>query len=212
MVKLRTYIFIDSLQPQLAEYLGTTSQGFLPIPGDAALWIETAPGMAIHRITDAALKGTKVRLGQQVVERSFGSMEVHHENQGEVRQAGDVVLRSIEQTVEAREKCEIAWYETIRAIEPDHAIVMNRSGRKGSMILPGMSLFILETSPAGYIVYAANEAEKAADVTLIDVRAFGNFGRLMLAGTEAQIDEAAKAAMSAIRGLTGVSSGKPSNN
>lgn len=211
MVKLRTYIFIDSLQPQLAEYLGTTSQGFLPIPGDAALWIETAPGMAIHRITDAALKGTKVRLGQQVVERSFGSMEVHHENQGEVRQAGDVVLRSIEQTVDQREKCEIAWYETIRAIEPDHAIVMNRSGRKGSMILPGMSLFILETSPAGYIVFAANEAEKAADVTLVDVRAFGNFGRLMLAGTEAQIDEAAKAAMNAVRGLTGVSS-KPARD
>jgi len=204
MIKLRTYVFIDSLQPQLAAYMGTTAQGFLPIPGDASLWIETAPGMAIHRLTDAALKSTKVRLGQQVVERSFGTLEVHHEDQGEVRQAGEAVLRVLEQSVDQRQKCRLAWHETIRSIEPDHAVVINRQGRKGSMILPGMSMFILETEPAGYIVYAANEAEKAADVTLVDVRAVGAFGRLTLVGREADIDEAAKAAMAAINGLTGI--------
>ena len=204
MIKLRTYIFIDSLQPQLAEYLGTTSQGFLPIPGDASLWIETAPGMAIHRLTDVALKATEVRLGQQVVERSFGTLEVHHENQGEVRQAGEAVLRAIEHTEAQRQKCRVAWHETIRAVTPDHAVLINRQGRKGSMILPGMSFFILETEPAGYIVYAANEAEKAANITLVDMRAFGAFGRLMLAGKEADIDEAAKAAMNAVNSLTGI--------
>jgi hypothetical protein len=203
MIKLRTYVFIDSLQPQLAGYLGTTSQGFLPIPGDASLWIETAPGMAIHRLTDAALKGTGVRLGQQVVERSFGTLEVHGEDQGEVRQAGNAVLRVLEQTEADRQKCRIAWHETIRGIEPDHAVVINRQGRKGSMILPGMSMFILETEPAGYIVYAANEAEKAADITIVDVRAFGAFGRLTLVGKEADVDEAAKAAMSAVQSLGG---------
>ena len=203
MIKLRTYVFIDSLQPQLAMYLGTTSQGFLPIPGDASLWIETAPGMAIHRLTDASLKSTKVRLGQQVVERSFGTLEVHHEDQGEVRQAGEAVLRVIEQTVDQRQKCRIAWHETIRGIEPDHAVVINRQGRKGSMITPGMSMFILETDPAGYIVLAANEAEKAANITLVDVRAFGAFGRLTIVGREADVDEAAKAAMSAVNNLTG---------
>ena len=162
--------------------------------------------MAIHRLTDTALKATKVRLGQQVVERSFGTLEIHHEDQGEVRQAGEAVLRVIEQKEEMRQKCKIAWHETIRAIEPDHAVVINRMGRKGSMLLPGQSMFILETDPAGYIVYAANEAEKAANVTLVDVRAFGVFGRLTLVGAEADIDEAAKAAMAAIRGLTGVES------
>jgi microcompartment protein CcmL/EutN len=208
MIKLRTYIFIDSLQPQLAGYLGTTSQGFLPIPGDASLWIETAPGMAIHRLTDAALKATKVRLGQQVVERSFGTLEVHHEDQGEVRQAGEAVLRVIEQNEGNRQKCRIAWHETIRGMEADHAVVVNRQGRKGSMILPGMSMFILETDPAGYIVYAANEAEKAANITIVDVRAFGAFGRLTIAGNEADVDEAAKAAMNAINSLTGVEASK----
>lgn len=206
MIKLRTYVFIDSLQPQLAEYMGTTSQGFLPIPGDASLWIETAPGMAIHRLTDTALKETKVRLGQQVVERSFGTLEVHHEDQGEVREAGEAVLRTIEHKVDDRQKCRIAWNETIRAIEPDHAVVINRQGRKGSMILPGMSMFILETEPAGYIVLAANEAEKAANIVLVDVRAVGAFGRLTIVGSEYEVDSAAKAAMAAVSGLTGVES------
>jgi len=204
MIKLRTYVFIDSLQPQLAEYLGTTSQGFLPIPGDAVLWMEIAPGMAIHRLTDTALKATSVRLGQQVVERAFGSMEIHHEDQGEVLQAGDAVLNVLETKVDQRQKCRVAWNETIRAVTPDHAVVVNRQGRRGSMVLPGLSMFILETDPAGYIVYAANEAEKAADVTLVDVRAFGAFGRMTLVGTEAEIDEAGKAAMNAINSLTGV--------
>jgi ethanolamine utilization microcompartment shell protein EutL len=204
MIQIRTYVFIDSLQPQLAEYLGTTSQGFLPIPGDACLWLEIAPGMAIHRLSDIALKSTEVRLGQQVVERSFGSMEIHHRDQGEVLQAGQSVLNCLESKQENRMKCRIAWSETIRSITPDHAIVINRAGRKGSMILPGQSMFILETEPAGYIVYAANEAEKAANVTLVDVRAFGAFGRLTLVGKEADIDEAAKAAMKAVESITGI--------
>lgn len=201
MIKLKTYVFIDSLQPQLAEFLGSTSQGFLPVPNDACLWLEVAPGMAIHRLTDAALKATGVRLGQQVVERAFGSLEVHHADQGEVMQAGKTILNVLETEVGAREKCRIAWNEIIRAITPDHAVVINRQGRRGSMLLPGYSMYILETEPAGYIVYAANEAEKAADVTLVDMRAFGAFGRLTLVGKEADIDEAAKAAQSAIQRL-----------
>ena len=55
-IELRTYVFLDSLQPQLAAYMGTVSRGFLPIPGDSCLWMEVSPGMAIHRVTDIALK------------------------------------------------------------------------------------------------------------------------------------------------------------
>ena len=207
-VNLRTYVFIDSLQPQLAGFLGMTSSGFLPIPGDACLWVEIAPGMAIHRLTDIALKETGVRLGQQVVERAFGSMEIHHQDQGEVLQAGQSVLNVLEKKEDDRQKCKIAWNETIRAITPDHAVVINRQKRGGSMNLPGLSMFILETAPAGYIVFAANEAEKAANVTLVDIRPYGAFGRLTLVGKEADIDEAAKAAMNAVNSLTGVESTK----
>lgn len=200
-VNLRVYSFIDSLQPQLASYLATTSQGFLPIPGDACLWIEVAPGMAVHRLSDIALKATNVRLGEQVVERAFGSMEIHFRNQSEVLAAGEAILDEIHTKAEARLPCRIAWKEIIRAISPDHATLINRQLRKGSMLLPGKSMFILETEPAGYIVQAANEAEKAAHVTLIDVRAFGNFGRLTMMGSEAETEEAMRAAEAAINNI-----------
>lgn len=197
-VTLRTFVFIDSLQPQLASYLATSSQGFLPIPGDACMWVEVAPGMAVHRLSDIALKATNVRMGEQVVERAFGSMEIHYRNQSEVTEAGNIILRELGTTLESRMACRIAWNEIICSITPDHATLINRQLRKGSMLLPGKSMFILETEPAGYIVYAANEAEKAANITLVDVKPFGNFGRLTMMGSEAEAAEAARAALKAI--------------
>jgi microcompartment protein CcmL/EutN len=83
-----------------------------------------------------------------------------------------------------------------------HAMIIDKI-RFGSMIEPGQSLFILETEPAAYAVLAANEAEKAANVRLIDVTPFGAFGRLYMAGTEAEIDSAAAAANAAIAAVSG---------
>jgi len=201
VISLRTYVSIDSLQPQLASYLGTVSQGFLPVPGDACLWLEVAPGMAVHRLTDIAMKAAPVHLGQQVLERAFGSIVLHHRDQSSVRAAADAALAGVEIDQSARLPCRIAWRETIRAITPDHAVLINRQSRRGSMILPGQSLFIMETEPAGYIIYAANEAEKAARITLIDAAAVGAFGRLILAGREGDIDTAAHAAIQAAERL-----------
>ena len=198
MIRLRTYVYIDSLQPQLAEYMATVSQGFLPVPGDACLWVEVSPGMAVHRLTDAALKATRVHLSQQVIEREFGSMVIHHRDQSDVREAGNVVLSRLGAQIDDRQPCKIAWQEIIRGMTPDHTVLINRQNRRGSMILPDQSMFILETEPAGYVIYAANQAEKAANITLIDVRAVGAFGRLTLSGREADVDEAAAAAIAAI--------------
>jgi len=183
-IELRTYVFIDSLQPQLAAYMGTVSQGFLPIPGDACLWMEVSPGMAVHRVTDIALKASNVRLGQMVVERAFGSMALYHRDQSTVLHSGDVVLEAIGSTIAQRNPAEVSWTEVIRAITPDHAVLINRQNRRGSMIEAGMSMFILETEPAGYVLIAANEAEKSSNITLVDVKAVGAFGRLTLAGRE----------------------------
>ena len=202
-MKLRTYVYIDSLQPQLAEYMATVSQGFLPVPGDACLWVEVSPGMAVHRLTDIALKSTRVHLAQQVVERAYGSMVIHQRDQSDVVEAGRILLSRMGATQEQREPCRIAWQEIIRGMTPDHTVLINRQDRRGSMILPGQSMFILETEPAGYIVYAANQAEKAANITLIDVRAVGAYGRLTLAGREGDVDEAAAAAIAAIQNPAG---------
>jgi hypothetical protein len=198
-IKLRTYVFMDALQPQLAAYMATVSQGFLPVTGDACLWVEVSPGMAVHRLTDTALKATRVHLAQQVVERAYGSMVIHQRDQSDVREAGHAVLRKMNSSVNDRVMPTIAWQETIRGMSPDHTVLINRQDRRGSMILPGQSMFILETEPAGYIIYAANQAEKAANITLVDVRAVGAFGRLTIAGNEADVDEAAAAAIAAIQ-------------
>lgn len=203
MVKLRTYVYIDSLQPQLAEYMASVSQGFPPVPGDACLWMEVAPGMAIHRYTDIALKATRVNLTQQVVERAFGSMVIHHRDQSDVREAGRVLLSNLDAEHTDRDEPRITWQEIIRGMTSDHTVLINRQHRGGSMMLPGESMFILETEPAGYIVYAANQAEKAANITLIDVRAVGAYGRLTLSGREADVEEAAAAAIDAIQHPSG---------
>jgi len=201
MVELRTYVFLDALQPQLATYLGTVSMGFLPVPGDSCLWIEVAPGMAVHRISDIALKASNVRLGQQIVERSYGSMVIHHRSQSDVLESGEHVLRYLQTEHSTRQPCKVMWNEVVKCITPDHATLINRDNRKGSMILPGQSMFILETTPAGYITYAANEAEKAANITLVEVRAVGAYGRLIMAGKEADVIEAARAATLAVQRL-----------
>ena len=199
-VKLRGYVFIDSLQPQLAAFVGTTCRGFLPLAGQASLWVETAPGMIINRVTDVALKATKAAPAIQVVERAFGLLEIHHDDKGEVMSAGDAVLAHLELTEADRVKPRVVSNQVIRAVEPNQAQIINRD-RSGNMLIPGQSLFILETEPAAWIVAAANEAEKAANVSLINLRPFGAFGRLWMGGSEAEIDCAREAAIAAIEAL-----------
>jgi len=208
--QLRAYVFLDSLQPQLAAHICTTCRGYFPVPYVASLFVEIAPGMAIHQVLDSALKGTDVTPATLVVERAFGMVELHHQDRGEVRSAGDAILRHLAAKEEDRVKPKVVSNTIIRAIEPMHAMIIDKI-RFGSMIEPGRSLFILETEPAAYAVLAANEAEKAADVRLIDVTPFGAYGRLYMAGEESQIDSAAQAATSALQSVQGreMSAGRP---
>lgn len=203
MTVLRTYVFLDQLQPQLASFIATTARGFLPVPGDAALYVEIAPGMAINKITDIALKETKVQPAMQVVERAFGLLEVHDKDQGQVRDAGSAILKHLGMQEKDRIKPKIVSDEIIRNVEPYQTQLINRV-RYGSMIIPGQSLFILETEPAGYIAFAANEAEKAANIHLIDLKPVGAFGRLYLSGPEAEIDSAREAAIKMLETLEGI--------
>jgi hypothetical protein len=202
-ITLRTYTFLDALQPQLATFIGKTARGFLPVPGQASLWTEIAPGIAINRVTDAALKATGVQPAVQVVERAYGLLEVHHDDQGEVLSAGTEILRQLEVAEDQRLKPQVMTNQIIRSVEAYQTQIINRNSA-GMMVLPGDSLFIFETQPAGYVVLAANEAEKAAHISLVNVRPYGAFGRLYLSGPEAEIDAAAEAAIAAINSVSGV--------
>jgi len=201
-VDLRSYVFLDSLQPQMAAFIGSTARGFLPLAGDASLWVEISPGIEINRITDVALKATKVRPAVQVVERLFGLLEVHAPEQAEVRAAGAAILEALGVQAEERWKPRIYSSQIIRRVDAHQTQLINRN-RNGMMLIADQTLYIMEVEPAAYAVLAANEAEKAANINIVEVRPFGSFGRVYLGGEERDIMAGYTAAVQAIEDITG---------
>ena len=201
-VDLRSYVFLDSLQPQMAAFIGSTARGFLPLAGDASLWVEISPGIEINRITDVALKSTNVRPAVQVVERLFGVLEVHSADQAEVRAAGAAILEALGVHAEERRKPNIYSSQIIRRVDAHQTQLINRN-RDGMMLIADQTLYIMEVEPAAYAVLAANEAEKAAQINIVDVRPFGSFGRVYLGGEERDIMAGYSAAVQAIEDITG---------
>lgn len=201
-IELRSYVYIDNLQAQHAAYLGTVAQGFLPLPGDASLWIEISPGIEINRITDVALKATAVRPGVLVVERLYGLLEIHSSRQGETRTAGKAILDALGARQQDCLKPQIVSSQIIRNLDPHHTQLINRV-RRGQMLLSGQTLYIMEVTPAAYAALAANEAEKAALINILSVQAVGSFGRLYLGGEERDIIAASHAVTTALEHLPG---------
>ncbi len=201
-IDLRSYVFLDSMQPQYAAFLGTVAQGFLPLAGDASLYVEISPGIEINRLTDIALKSNKVRPGMQVVERYYGLLEIHSESQAETRAAGAAILNEIGLEATDRIKPKIHSSQVIRRIDDHQAQLINRM-RHGHMLIPGQTLYVLEVEPAAYAALAANEAEKAAEVNVLEVRSFGSMGRVYLGGEERDIDVGWQAAVAALEGVEG---------
>lgn len=201
-VDLRSYVFLDSLQAQHAAFLGTVARGFLPLPGDASLWVEISPGIEINRITDVALKATGVRPGMQIVERLYGLLEVHSESQAAVRAAGAAILEALGLQEEDRLKPKVVSSQIIRNIDPHQTQLINRM-RHGHMILAGQTLYVMEVQPAAYAALAANEAEKAANLNILEVVAFGSFGRVYLGGEERDIMAGYQSALDAIASVSG---------
>lgn len=196
MAELRSFIFIDRLQPQTMSYLGTWIKGALPRANMAAQIIEVAPGLDIEGITDVALKHAEVKAGILVVERQFGYLEFHGET-GAVKAAADAALESLGQELDSAVRPTILASRIISSIDHQHAFLINRN-KIGSMVLAGESLFVLEVAPASYAILATNEAEKAADIKVVDFRMIGATGRVYLSGSEADIRQAAEAAQDAL--------------
>jgi hypothetical protein len=201
-IEVRSYTFLDSLQPQYAAFLGTVAQGFLPLAGDASLFVEVAPGIEINRLTDVALKATTVKPGMQIIERYYGLLEVHSPDQAETRAAGEAILESVDHVETDRIKPKILSSQIIRRIDDHHAQLINRT-RHGQLIIPGQTLYVLECEPAAYAALAANEAEKASEINVLEVRSHGSMGRIYLGGEERDIDVGWRAAVAALEGLDG---------
>ena len=192
MAELRSFIFIDRLQPQTMSYMGTWIKGALPRADVAAQIIEVAPGLDIEGITDVAVKHAEVKAGILVVERQFGYLEFHGET-GAVKSAADAALQELGQDARAATAPTVLASRIISSVDHQHAFLINRN-KIGSMVLAGESLFVLEVAPASYAVLATNEAEKAAAIKVVDFRMIGATGRVYLSGTEADVRQAAEAA------------------
>ena len=199
---LRVYSYLDRMQPQYAAFVGTITQGDLPTEGMASLYVEVAPGNEVFRLVDIAVKSTEAKPGAQLVEREFGMFEIHSHSQSEVLEAGRIVLDRLSLKPEERIKPFIASVQIITNVDPYQAQLLNRF-RRGSMLVPGETMLVLECAPAAYINYAVNEAEKGANIKILHVSSVGRFGRMWLSGSEAEILTARNAAVKALEELDG---------
>jgi ethanolamine utilization microcompartment shell protein EutL len=190
------------MQPQAAAHVASTCQGDVPIAGMSELYIEVAPGNEIFRCADIALKAADVKPALQVVEREFGLLEIHSRTQAEVFAAGQAVLEYLQLTPLDRIRPKIASSALVTNVNPYQAQLINK-WRKGNLLIPGQSLYVLEVTPAAYVSLAANEAEKAADISIIEVRALGRYGRLFISGTESNVQAAAAAARNVLETMEG---------
>ena len=201
-VQLRAFCHIDRMQPQFAAFIGTITQGDPPVEGMASLSVEMAPGNWVFRMVDRVVKSTDVRPGTQIVERQFGMFEVHSLSQADVQRAGEIVLAELGVSIDQRMRPSVASEQIITNVDPYQAQVLNRLNR-GTMLVAGETLLVLEVEPAAYITLAANEAEKAASVSLNHFSSVGVYGRLWMSGTESAIRAARDAAIAAIESVTG---------
>ncbi len=199
-VELRAFGIVSRMQPRYAAYEATVADGDIPLEGMAQLFVELAPGNEVYRVADAALKATTARPGSQVVEREFGLLALHADDPQVVEEAGRVILERLGVGLESRVRPTVVSENLITNITPFQAQLINRF-RRGSLLVPRQTLLVLEVTPASYILLAANEAERAADVDMIDIRPIGRFGRLYLAGDEASVREAQAGARRALEAL-----------
>jgi hypothetical protein len=199
---LRVYSYLDRMQAQYAAFVGTITQGDLPTEGMASLYVEVAPGNEVFRLVDIAVKSTEAKPGAQIVEREFGMFEVHSRNQAEVLEAGSIILDRLGLNIAERIKPFIASVQIITNVDPYQAQLLNRF-RRGSMLVPGETMLVLECAPAAYINYACNEAEKGANIKILHISSVGRFGRMWLSGSEAEILTARNAAVKALEGVEG---------
>ncbi len=195
--EIRVYAIVDRMQPQYAAISGTVCKGGTPIPGMAELYLEVAPGSSVLSLLDAALKAADVRPGFQVLEREFGQIEVHSQDIEAVREAGRAMLDKAGVSLNDRIRPEVVSEYIVSNVTPHQAQIINRN-RLGSVLVPGQSLFVMEVQPAGYIVLAANAAERGANISLVSFDPVGRFGRLYLSGKESEVRAARNSAITAI--------------
>ena len=195
--QLRVCLTLTHLQRQFAAWMSSPvgARGYVPMEGTHSLLVEVAPGMAIQRIMDTALRSEPDLVpGMLAVERQFGVMELHSDDLDLLKRGKQAMLRGLGASEADVLPPQILYSDIIDDITDQHAVMINRA-RQANMILPGQSMLIMEVAPALYGAVMGNESEKAvATNTLVECSMIGASGRMYLAGERKDL-EVAKAAV-----------------
>jgi len=204
--ELRVHLLLEDLQRQFAAYLGTPSRarGYPPFEGQHSLVVEVAPGLAVERVIDLALRAVpSVEPGILFVERRFGVLEVHGGDLDDVRRAGAAILDGLGARAADQLRPRVLYSDVIEDVTDLHAVIVNRT-RQASMLMPGQTLLVHEVTPALFSAAAANAAEKVApELTLVDVSMIGAAGRVYLAGSTEDVLRAREEIAGVLRDVEG---------
>ncbi len=201
-MQLRTYVMVDRMQPQYAAFTGKRTLGMIPVEGDAQIFIEISPAAEVYKVMDIALKTTDVKPGYLSMGRQYGFLEIHSGHQEAVQYTGQKVLESMGLNETDRLKPRVLSANMTSGIDPSEAQLIN-ARNAGGLVLARQTFCVIEVVPAAYIVLAANEAEKAARITLNHYSQAGANGRLMISGSESAVSQSRDAAISAFEALEG---------
>lgn len=201
-MQLRTFVMVDSMQPQYAAFTGKRTLGMIPIEGDAQIYMEISPAAEVYKVMDIALKTTDVKPANLSMGREFGFLEIHSNHQESVQYTGQKALEMMDLQESDRLKPQVLSANMTSGIDPYEAQLIN-ARNAGGLLLARQTFCVIEVRPAAYIVLAANEAEKAAYITLNHYTSAGASGRLMISGSESAVSQSRDAAISAIESLEG---------
>lgn len=197
--QLRVCLTLTNLQRQFAAWFSSPvgARGYVAMEGANSLLVEVAPGMAIQRIVDTALRSEPDLVpGMLAVERQFGVMELHSDDEAILERGKKAMLKGMGASESDMLPPQILYSDIIDDITDQHAVMINRA-RQANMIMPGQCLLIMEVAPALYGAVMGNESEKAVPQnTLVECSMIGASGRMYLAGERKDL-EVAKAAVEA---------------
>lgn len=204
---LRVMAHVDRMGPQYAAYWGLMAQGALPVAGMSQLLVEVSPSNLVFDLTDVALKAAPVRSAGTLIERDFGLMELHAPTPDPVLEAQAAILRAMGARLTDRLGPELVSTQLVSNVSALHSQLFNKV-RRGAWTLPGDTLSVVEVTPAAYVYLLANEVEKATECELVRVAGTGLYGRMIVAGDEAQATEAERVVRSVIESI-GASAAAP---
>lgn len=201
-LELRGYVYIDKMQPQYSALTGKRAKGDVPLEGMAQLFIELAPAIEVFRAMDIALKATQVKSGFLIAERTYGTLEIHSFSHTDVKLAGELILDRYGLKKGDQLRPEVISSCIITKLDSSEAQLIAPLPNLSSLIA-GKSLFLMEVRPACFAILACNEAEKGADITVVDLRWTGRTGRFYVSGSETDVIVARDNSMEALNKIKG---------